>query len=209
MRSQKAPRYQGRITSWKDEQGFGFITPDGGGPAVFVHISAFRSQAVRPASNDIVTYHLGANEKGPRAEQVALVRGRAPQKTAPDAKRGSLIAAAGFLGFVALSVLAGKLPAAFFGLYLGASAVAFLVYAADKSAARKNAWRTPENTLHILGLVGGWPGALVARQVCRHKSKKESFRKTFWATVLLNCGVLACCLTPAAAKVFREIFGAP
>jgi uncharacterized membrane protein YsdA (DUF1294 family)/cold shock CspA family protein len=206
MRSQKAPRYQGRITSWKDEQGFGFITPNGGGPAVFVHISAFRSQGVRPASNDIVTYHLGANEKGPRAEQVALVRARVPQKPAADAKKGSLIAAAGLLGFVALSVLTGKLPSAFLGLYLGASAVAFLAYAADKSAARKNARRTRESTLHILGLVGGWPGALVAQQVLRHKSKKASFRKTFWATVLINCGVLVWCLTPSAAKVLRNIF---
>jgi uncharacterized membrane protein YsdA (DUF1294 family)/cold shock CspA family protein len=209
MRSQKAPRYQGRITSWKDEQGFGFITPHGGGPAVFVHISAFRSQGVRPASNDIVTYHLGANEKGPRAEQVALVRARAPQKPSADAKQGSLIAAAGFLGFVALSILTGKLPSAFFGLYLGASAVAFLVYAADKAAARKNARRIKESTLHLLGLAGGWPGALAAQQLLRHKSKKESFRKTFRATVLVNCGVLVCCLTPSAARVLREIFGAP
>jgi len=32
MRNQKAPRYQGRITSWKDDEGFGFITPNGAGP---------------------------------------------------------------------------------------------------------------------------------------------------------------------------------
>ena len=35
MRIQKMPRHQGKITSWKDDQGFGFIAPNGGGPAVF------------------------------------------------------------------------------------------------------------------------------------------------------------------------------
>ncbi|HBI71138.1 MAG TPA: hypothetical protein DDZ22_19615, partial [Massilia sp.] len=44
-------RYAGRITTWKDEQGFGFITPNGGGPTVFVHISAFDGQRGRPAGS--------------------------------------------------------------------------------------------------------------------------------------------------------------
>ena len=47
-------------------------------------------------------------------------------------------------------------------LYGGASVVCTLVYAIDKSAAVAGRWRVSENTLHTLGLVGGWPGALVA-----------------------------------------------
>ena len=66
-----------------------------------------------------------------------------------------------------------------------------IVYAADKSAARRHEWRTPERTLHLLALVGGWPGALVAQTVFRHKSRKTSFRIVFWTTVALNCGALA------------------
>jgi cold shock CspA family protein len=38
-------RYQGKITTWKDDQGFGFITPNMGGEPVFVHIKAFRQSA--------------------------------------------------------------------------------------------------------------------------------------------------------------------
>lgn len=208
MGSQKAPRYQGRITSWKDDQGFGFITPNGGGPAVFVHISAFSRRGARPVSNDIVTYHLGANEKGPRAEQVAFVRDAALRKSSLDSSTGSLIAAAGFLGFVTLGVFAGKLPFALLGVYVVMSILAFSAYAADKSAARKNAWRTSESTLHMLGLVGGWPGALVAQQVLRHKSKKTSFRIVFWATVLINCGILLWFLTPSGAMVLSDVLGA-
>ncbi|MDP3124080.1 MAG: cold shock domain-containing protein, partial [Thiobacillus sp.] len=36
-----APRSRGRLVSWSDERGFGFIAPEGGGPDVFVHASAF------------------------------------------------------------------------------------------------------------------------------------------------------------------------
>lgn len=190
MRSQKTPRYQGKITAWKDDQGFGFIAPNGGGPAVFVHISAFTSRGIRPADNDIVTYHLGAGDRGPRAEQVAFVAARAPRQTTPGGRTGAMIAAAGFIGFVAACVLTGKLPPACLVLYIGASTLAFLAYAGDKSAARNNARRTPELTLHLLGLIGGWPGALMAQQILRHKSKKEAFRTVFRATVIVNCGAL-------------------
>lgn len=71
--------------------------------------------------------------------------------------------------------------------YVLLSTLAFLVYGADKSAARKGARRVPEATLHILGLLGGWPGALVARHVFRHKTRKQPFRTVFWLTVALNC----------------------
>jgi uncharacterized membrane protein YsdA (DUF1294 family)/cold shock CspA family protein len=204
--TRKAPRYQGRITGWKDEQGFGFIAPNGGGPAVFVHISAFTDRGIRPANDDIVTYDLGANEKGPRAERVAFVVGRTPKEASFDKRKSALLVAAGFLCTIAVCVFMKKLPLAVFGLYLVASAVAFVAYAVDKSAARRNQRRTRERTLHLLGLVGGWPGALVAQQVLRHKSSKASFRSTFWITVLVNCGVLVWLLTPEGAAMLRGVF---
>ena len=66
------------------------------------------------------------------------------------------------------------------------SVLAFFVYWADKRKARADAWRTPENILHALELAGGWPGALVAQQVFRHKTRKVSFQILFWAIVLLH-----------------------
>jgi len=80
------------------------------------------------------------------------------------------------------------------GFYLAASAVAFAVYAADKSAARAGRRRTPENTLILLGLVGGWPGALVAVQTLRHKTKKAGFLAALWLSVVLNVAVLVALL---------------
>jgi cold shock CspA family protein len=67
-------RYQGKITDWKDDRGFGFVTPNGGGTKVFVHISAFRKGEARPVGNDLVTYELvSAGAKGPQAADVAHV----------------------------------------------------------------------------------------------------------------------------------------
>ncbi|MGN4049401.1 MULTISPECIES: DUF1294 domain-containing protein [unclassified Pseudomonas] len=66
------------------------------------------------------------------------------------------------------------------------SVLAFFLYWADKRKARTGAWRTPENILHAVELAGGWPGALIAQQVFRHKTRKVSFQILFWVIVLLH-----------------------
>jgi uncharacterized membrane protein YsdA (DUF1294 family) len=95
-----------------------------------------------------------------------------------------------FLASMLGAVLAGRLPSMVFVLYLGASLVAFIAYARDKSAARKDQWRIAETTLHWVALAGGWPGALIAQKLLRHKSRKRSFQTVFRTTVVLNCGAL-------------------
>lgn len=60
-------------------------------------------------------------------------------------------------------------------------------YALDKSAAVNGRWRTPEKTLHCIGLAGGWPGALIAQNWFHHKTRKNSFQVVFWISVVLNC----------------------
>nr|WP_010130423.1 DUF1294 domain-containing protein [Microbulbifer agarilyticus] len=66
------------------------------------------------------------------------------------------------------------------------SLVAFYMYGKDKKAAKEGAWRVPENTLHMLALIGGWPGAMIAQERFRHKTKKGSFLLVFWVTVTAN-----------------------
>lgn len=95
-----------------------------------------------------------------------------------------------FVGFVTGLVYAGKLPLAVLEVYLAASLIAFAAYSWDKSAARNQQWRIPENILHLLALIGGWPGALLAQQRLRHKTKKMPFLVVFWGTMALNCGML-------------------
>lgn len=143
-----------------------------------------------------MTYELTFDQRRrPRAGDV-----RFSTEVAADAGRRSpsaipLVGASAFIIAVAAAVFAGRLPFAFLALYLGASTVAFVAYALDKFAARDGRWRTAEGTLHLFGLIGGWPGALYAQWVFRHKSSKAEFQRVFWITVVLNCLGLGWLLT--------------
>jgi uncharacterized membrane protein YsdA (DUF1294 family) len=66
------------------------------------------------------------------------------------------------------------------------SLMAFGLYGHDKKQARTQGQRTPEKLLHGAELLGGWPGALVAQQVFRHKTRKFSYQLVFWLNVLLH-----------------------
>ena len=92
-------------------------------------------------------------------------------------------------------------------LYGAASPVTYVFYALDKNAARKGAWRIPEAQLHLLALIGGWPGAVFAQQSLRHKSKKPSFRFVFRLTVILNAAVAVWLLTPTGAVILTVLTG--
>ena len=65
-------------------------------------------------------------------------------------------------------------------VYLSMSVVTFAVYGWDKSAASRGRRRVPEPTLHLLELLGGWPGALLAMQVFKHKRRKWRFAIVVW-----------------------------
>ncbi|UTH76185.1 DUF1294 domain-containing protein [Chromobacterium sp. IIBBL 290-4] len=73
---------------------------------------------------------------------------------------------------------------------LAASAATFVLYWRDKRAALAGAWRTPESTLLLMGLAGGWPGGWLARHAFRHKTLKQPFRMLFWLGALGNLGAL-------------------
>ncbi len=185
-------RSQGTLTSWNDERGFGFIAPDDGSRQVFVHINAFNNRGLRPEINQLLRYTLSSDSKGrPCAENVLFADERR--------RRGIGSFAVALLFFAVLAVASfhlNKIPRLIFWLYVFVSLLSFLMYAKDKSAAKKGSWRTPESTLHLLSLFCGWPGALIAQQILRHKSKKQSFRFVFWITVLLNCAAFVLLFIP-------------
>ena len=96
-----------------------------------------------------------------------------------------------FAAIFAGAVLAWHVPLWTGAAYVLASVVCFAVYARDKSAARAAGRRTPERTLLLLGLLCGWPGAVLAQQWLRHKSSKRAFQVAFWMTVLCNVAAFA------------------
>lgn len=62
-----------------------------------------------------------------------------------------------------------------------------------------------ESTLLLLGLVGGWPGAIVAQQTLRHKTIKLSFRVSFWLSVVVNIGVFVFACSPEGSSRLVEL----
>jgi uncharacterized membrane protein YsdA (DUF1294 family)/cold shock CspA family protein len=70
--------------------------------------------------------------------------------------------------------------------YPSGSLLAFGFYLHDKRSALRSGWRTPEARLHLVELLGGWPGALIAQQAFRHKTRKLSFQLVFWLIVVVH-----------------------
>ncbi len=67
--------------------------------------------------------------------------------------------------------------------YVIVSMLAYYFYWDDKRRAKVNEWRIPESNLHFWSLIGGWPGAFIAQQQFRHKTRKVSFLMVYWLTV--------------------------
>ena len=63
------------------------------------------------------------------------------------------------------------------------SIVSFAMYAHDKKQAVRSGWRVSESSLHMVELLGGWPGAFLAQRKLRHKCSKRSYQFTFWCIV--------------------------
>jgi uncharacterized membrane protein YsdA (DUF1294 family) len=72
------------------------------------------------------------------------------------------------------------------GLYALMSIVTFTAYGLDKRAAARGQRRIAERTLHLLELLGGFPGALIGQQVFRHKRRKMRFLIVFWLIVVVH-----------------------
>jgi uncharacterized membrane protein YsdA (DUF1294 family) len=71
------------------------------------------------------------------------------------------------------------------GYLLFISLVTYGCYASDKKKAQSDEWRTPEATLHLMELAGGWPAAFIAQRRLRHKISKKRFQAFFWMIILI------------------------
>lgn len=185
-------RFEGTLKSWNDERGFGFIEPTRGGQEIFVHIKSFPAGTGRPTVGLPVSFEV---ELGPQGKKRAKAVQFAPQSRRRQSPRVESAAPWTLLRVIAIPAFAAlywyvsshwSVKPVVALAYALASTIAFMAYALDKSAAIQSRWRVSESTLHFLGLACGWPGALIAQQLLRHKTSKRSFLATFWVTVLAN-----------------------
>lgn len=184
---------RGVVVMFDAERGFGFIRPDGAKEGedkdVFVHVRNVEGhKALHPGQR--VRYHVTRTDKGPAAINVqpGSVLG------IPYLKYSLIGLGAALLLLFGLATALDR-PSSFAlwsVLWVGAlSLVTFGIYGYDKTQAQGGGSRVPEAVLHLLGLLGGTPGAFIAMRMFHHKTSKQSFQTVFWIIVAVQLVVLA------------------
>jgi len=193
-------RSEGVLADWNGERGFGFIQPSDGSRQVFVHIRAFPRGTEIPKVGEHLSYEVELNPEGKtRARYVRIVGSKSvPTYGAHSAQ--SLVSYLAIVAFAVLYLFVQLLwhPSLWvLEMYIGTSVTCFVIYALDKSAALAGKWRVSESALLLLGLAGGWPGAIIAQQVLRHKTKKRSFQSAFAGSIVVNVLLFVVLTSPA------------
>ena len=147
-------RFDGTLTSWNEERGFGFISPAQGGDEVFVHIKAIVNQDGRPQVGQLYSFEVEIGPQGKkRATKVLPVRALkivATRRESPTQwGTATLFVIPAFLLQYVVLAFTWRPPTLFALVYVGASLITFAAYAIDKAAASRKDRRTPEKTLHF------------------------------------------------------------
>jgi uncharacterized membrane protein YsdA (DUF1294 family)/cold shock CspA family protein len=184
----------GKLIEWNDARGFGFIQPiDKPTDRVFLHIREYRLMGRRPEIGEVLRYVPQRQQDGRwRAVKVARavssvhrqVRAGTEQARhlrSPTTWLPPLLVPA-YAALLAWATWSGSMPMPALAALAIINAATWVTYWNDKRAAASNRQRTPESTLHVLELLGGWPAAWLAQETLRHKSRKPSFR---WAYLLM------------------------
>ncbi len=172
---------RGKLIRWDDAKGYGFIRPDNGGDDRFLHARALPHFQRRPRENDLIAYETEMDSKGrPKAVKAKII-GRVWSLF-------TKIWVASIIVFTAYAICVFAQLVRFhpLAIYALMSILTVQQYSIDKSAAQAGKGRTSEANLHFFELAGGWPGALFAQYLYRHKYRKLSYQITFWLIVLLH-----------------------
>ncbi len=200
----KSGLQSGKLIKWKDEHGFGFIQPVDRSQDVFLHISEIKDSNRRPQVGDTIYYYVVAKNGKFCAINAFILGARNKRKSSSSSKssesnNGSFLFPFIVMLLISVLPLVGSIhfawrtatilsPMNFLPLilYTGISLLTFTLYADDKYRAEQGQWRTPESTLHLFELMGGWLGGFIAQQKLRHKSRKNSYQFVFWAIVIIH-----------------------
>lgn len=173
------PEWTAKIAEWNPEKGYGWL--QWGNKRVFLHRRDFSGTDRTPAVGEQVRFILGQDAQGrPCATNAVPTRGNG---------FGRSLRSLGVLGvWLVLPGIAihrsgvEVWKAAAYALTI--SVITYATYASDKRRARTKSWRIPEAHLHLLELLGGWPGAWLAQGRLRHKCSKGSYQFVFWLIIL-------------------------
>lgn len=171
-------RIQGRISGWETDRGFGWVAHEGG--SLFTHIKEFE-KGILPKAGDRVSFVIGNDPKGRPCAKDVICPGKNPLPSLASCLKLLVLLALPLAANMKLPIAMWKLPLAM----LPVSIAAWILFRYDKKRAHAGRWRVSETELHGLELFGGWPGAFLAQQKFRHKTRKTSYQAIFWAIVFL------------------------
>ncbi|ABQ13498.1 DUF1294 domain-containing protein [Dichelobacter nodosus] len=187
----------GTVVYWNDDKGFGFIDTNEKQANVFFHISHFAYENRRPQRGDKVSFLRSPEQTSgkPSAKRVVI---QGHEKTLlsrnvheqqiqhPHFVEGCIYVLNDILFFLVLATISPII--AITSAIISVMTVS--LYSYDKYAAIHDHQRVPEASLHIAALLGGWPGALIARAFLRHKTKKIRFVLFFWMSIFVNIAMI-------------------
>lgn len=190
----------GRVSQWDAAKGLGFVRPEAGGERLLLRRADLtgRLRYREPLVGEAVRYLAIVDARQRRAGRVVSLApppARQPaSRTRPrsGSGRGSqrLLVIPAFALLLGVLQLSAPLPRPVPLLYGALSTALFIIYGLDKWAARRGQARVAEASLHLIALLGGWPGALLGQQLFRHKTGKPAFLRLSWAMVALNLSLL-------------------
>ncbi|WP_291354072.1 DUF1294 domain-containing protein [Acinetobacter sp. UBA3106] len=200
-------RDQGRLVEWYDDKGYGFIQPnDASKDRVFLHIKDFMRQGPRPIVGCALEYTVLLDGDGRyRAQQVIYLKASQTQKKVNKPKNSNQpaqklkpmqIACVGYILALAVFTILDLLSGMVLLFISVINAITYWMYAQDKEAALQGNRRVPEQTLHLLSFLGGWPTAWLAQEKMRHKTQKQPFRKIYFCTIALNILLILWLISP-------------
>lgn len=183
-------RYLGRIVTWKAQEKYGFIQSPSHPNDIFFHINHSNHRDWLPQVGEIVRFEVGRDAQGRVCAMNVESQSPAPCIAPPRINPGDILLAilvlTAFIALLGLATLTVGLPVWVIGWYVAASVVTLMLYVEDKQRARRGVRRIREKTLHRWELLGGWPGALIAQELVRHKVSKGSYTSVFWLIVGLH-----------------------
>ncbi|ACL25328.1 DUF1294 domain-containing protein [Chloroflexus aggregans] len=186
----KNQRYIGRIVTWKAQEKYGFIQSPSHPNDIFFHINQSYHNDWLPQIGEPVSFEVSQDAQGRLRAINVESQSPTPQIAPPRVNLAdtmlALLVCAAFITLLGLATITVELPVWIIGWYLATSLVTLTLYIEDKWRARRGMRRIREKTLHRWELLGGWPGALIAQELARHKVKKSSYMFTFWLIVVLH-----------------------
>ena len=103
---------------------------------------------------------------------------------------GALALALVAIGLWGLGMLGRSGLAAYLVWLLVVSLATFVLYGVDKAQAKRDGLRVPENLLHLMALLGGFPGGFAGRAAFHHKTRKPAFTWVLWISLAIHLVVV-------------------